>query len=128
MQIEITIKGIDEFLRKFDTRIVQKAVETTLIRTAKLGKTEISKQIRQRFNIQKQDLDRKIDVELKGLENLEAKLIVTGRPINLMYFNPTQSKKGGVNVTIVKRTKQIATRIDWAWQWRHAIGIAHNSR
>ena len=45
MQIEITIKGIEEALKKFDTRIVQKAVETTLIRTAKFGKTEISKQI-----------------------------------------------------------------------------------
>jgi hypothetical protein len=94
MQIEIQIKGIDEFLKKFDTRIVQKAVERTLIRTAKFGKTEISKQIRQRFNIQKQDLDRKIDVNLEGIRELRAVLRVTGEPINLTYFKPTQTKRG----------------------------------
>ena len=94
MQIELQIKGIDEFLKKFKTRIVKNAFETTLIKTVKFGKTEISKQIRQRFNIQKQDLDRKIDVNLDDIRELRAVLRVTGEPINLIYFKPTQTKRG----------------------------------
>ncbi|MFA6054049.1 MAG: hypothetical protein WC769_01615 [Thermodesulfovibrionales bacterium] len=105
MQISIGINGLDELLKKLDPKNIHQALKSTLNKSAKTGKTIISSHIRERFAIKKEDLDKKIEVELKGLDNLEAKLVITGEPINLMHFDPKQSKKGGVNVTIVKKKK-----------------------
>ena len=103
---------MDELLKKLDSKNIQQALRSTLSKTAKRGKTIISTKIRERFNIKKSDLDPHIDVDLRGLDNLQAKLVITGKPLNLMYFGPKQSKKGGVAVTIVKKKK---ARLQHAW-------------
>lgn len=112
MRISIELKGVNEALKKFDPANVLKAAKKTLKRSADHGKTIISSKIRERFNIRKSDLDDHITVNLSGLQNLQAKLIVKSRPLSLMYFDPTQNKKGGVRVRIIK--KQL-TILKHAW-------------
>ena len=87
---KIELRGLDEALKQTDLLIVAKAGRRTIQRAAASGKTLISSQIREQFKIKKSDLDKKIAVDLRGLNDLRATLTVYGDPISLMYFNPQQ--------------------------------------
>lgn len=97
MEFNIELKGFKEAIKDLNPENVLKAARKTIQRAAGAGKTIISSQIREKYALMKGDVDRKIDVDLKNIQNLEATLTVTGKPISLMYFKPTQIT-GGVKL------------------------------
>jgi len=92
MYLKIELKGLDEALAVLDPQIIQKAAQRTIQRAAQSGKTVISSQIREKFNIKKSDLDAKIAVDLSGIRQLRARLTVYGSPLSMTRFNPTQTQ------------------------------------
>lgn len=93
MQIEIEVKGVKEALDKFDPKKVRKAAQFCLNRAIKSGKTAASSLIREKWNIKKSDLDRKITIKGAVMSNLSAYLTVRGEPISLMHFGAVQFGK-----------------------------------
>ena len=106
----ISITNVDALLKTLNAGIIKKAGARTVRRAASAGKTEISKQVRSRFNLKKQDVDRKITVNLKGINNdyPEAKLTIYGDPISLTYFGPKQIS-GGIQ-TFISKNRGIAQK------------------
>lgn len=105
MQINVDVKGIDELLKKLDPKKIGKGIQAALNRTAKSGKTEISSQLREKWNLRKTDIDRKIEFKPARGSALSAIISVTGKPISLMYFGPS-SVSGGIK-TYASRNKGV---------------------
>ena len=108
VNINIKLEGVDRALKMLDPKIVQRAAQRTLERAAKSGKTIISSQIREKFNIKKADLDRKIKINPPWQGKLQAELIVKGEPISLIYFGPKQM--AGNIQTFISKNKGIAQK------------------
>ena len=108
MEFNIELKGFKEAIQSLNPENVLKAARKTIQRAAGAGKTIISSQIREKFNIKKADLDRKITVGLSNIAKAEATLSVIGEPISLTHFGPTQIS-GGVQ-TFVSKDKGIAQK------------------
>lgn len=104
MNFNIELKGFKEAIQDLNPENVLKAAKKTISRAAGAGKTIISSQIREKFNIKKSDLDPKIKVDLKNIQNLEAILTVTGEPISMIHFDPTQIK-GGEKLFITRNVR-----------------------
>jgi hypothetical protein len=95
MEFTCKLTGLSEALQKdLNPQNVLLAGKRSIVRAANSGKTIISDQIRGRWNIRKSDLDRKIYVDLKNINNMEATLTLTGEPISLIYFDPVEIKGG----------------------------------
>ncbi len=103
MQITVDAKGLDELIKKFDPKKIRKAIQVSLNRAAKSGKTEASSLLRERWNIKKSDFDRKMTFRGATYSNLQAVIKIIGEPISLIHFNPTQIA-GGIK-TFTKRNK-----------------------
>lgn len=101
MQVTCQFTGMQSVLSRLNADIYKKVARQTLTRAANSGKSVISAQIRERFNIKKVDVDKKITIDLSGLNRLEASLTVYGQPISLTHFNPVQIR-GSVQMRISK--------------------------
>lgn len=94
MQINISLKGVEEALKRLDPKKIQGAVVTSLNRTVASAKTEASSVLRERFNVKKQDLDPKLTVMKANASSLSASLTLIGDPISLTKFGPVQVRGG----------------------------------
>jgi hypothetical protein len=92
VNFNIKLDGVDDAMRRFDPKQVEKVARQTLNRVAASGKTAASDAIRNtlKVDIRKGDLDRKIDVRPARGSALQAILTVTGSPLVLTYFNARQ--------------------------------------
>lgn len=102
MQFTIKLNGVKEALEKFDPAKVRRAAKVSLNRAVKSGRTEASSVIRERWNIKKSDLDRKITFKGALMSNLTAMLTVEGEPINLLYFGARQIT-GGRSISLKRK-------------------------
>ncbi|MEM4330376.1 MAG: hypothetical protein QXY64_04430, partial [Candidatus Bilamarchaeaceae archaeon] len=100
MIITLKIKGIDEAIKKYDPQIVKRTTINCINRTLRSGKNEMSKIIREKYNIKKADLDPKISIKFANNNYLSGILQLTGEPISLMYFNPIWQRG---NIKVYKR-------------------------
>ncbi|MDI6808244.1 MAG: phage tail protein [Candidatus Eisenbacteria bacterium] len=101
--IQIQLQGVEEALKVLNSSRVRNIAKTSIRRAANSGKTIISAQIRERFNIQKKDVDEKLSVDLRNLGNLQVILTVHNQPISLTHFEP-RSVRGKTQLA-VKRNK-----------------------
>lgn len=86
----VELKGIEEALKIFDPAIVDKAIQSSLIRVLSSGKTSISENIRNIYNVKKSDLDPRITLDKSRISDNEAAIIVGGRSMSLSYFGAKQ--------------------------------------
>lgn len=127
MDIRIKVEGVDDLLKTLSPGKIVTASKRAITRAANSGRTVVSSQIREKYNISKQDLDPKIGVDLRNVNNLEAELVVRGEPISMMKFKPEQISRGvktflkqglaqrrvkgkasgGVRVSIIKRKRAL---------------------
>lgn len=122
--VSVKIDGLKEAMAMFDPKKVERAAASALKKVAQQARTEASSTIRERFNIKKADVDKKIEVKQVNRNSLTATLLITGRGISLTYFGAKErrgpkviSRKGikilkrqpkgtqGVQVTIMKDGK-----------------------
>ncbi|MBS7620694.1 hypothetical protein KEJ32_00990 [Candidatus Bathyarchaeota archaeon] len=110
MRIEIDIKNINELRARFGNRKVNRATQIALNRTARKVKTETVNILNKKWNIQKQDLNRKISVAAYPISSLKAEVVVRGKPISLIYFRPTAIKQG-IKYTFLRAKGQNIPRL-----------------
>lgn len=110
MEVRVKLEGIEQVLNRYNSRQVLKAINFALRRAIRSGKTAASDEIRNKlgFNIMKSDLDRKITITTRPLEG---EIIVSGKPIILSYFKPTQIESG-IRKRIIKRRGKGATSFE----------------
>lgn len=101
MNVFIKLEGIDAALALLDPKKVERAASRAINKSINTGKTEASTIIRDKFNVKKSDLDKKIEPTYANPRQLSGTLILTGQPISLMYFNPTQIV-GGTKIRSIK--------------------------
>jgi hypothetical protein len=113
VHITYEMKGIDAALKLLDSQIVKRAAQRAVARTASTGVTAISSRIRDRYKLKKVDIDRKIKIDLSGLNKEyldraapEAKLLVLGEPTIVTYFNAREFKGGITTFTSVSYAKK----------------------
>lgn len=94
MQFTLTITGLDAARRSYDSAHVKKASRMSINEAVKAARVTASEKIRQKWNIKKADLDRKMLQIFKLARNadLEAVLQAKGRPIGLSYFGIREVK------------------------------------
>ena len=104
MNITVQVEGIKELMEKFKPQKIARGIQAALNKTAKSSKTETSKQLRERWNLKKIDIDRKIIFKGAYGANLQASITVTGEPISLMYFGP-KATQGGITTYAARNKK-----------------------
>ncbi|MFA4871393.1 MAG: hypothetical protein WC623_24555 [Pedobacter sp.] len=87
--VTIKFEGIDNLLKKYSPEIVKTAIKRSLSLATRRGKTFMSIQVREKFNIKKSDVDRNIMARPR-LSELKSELLLIGKPISLMYFGAYQ--------------------------------------
>lgn len=95
MIIKVDIEDIKKAVNTFGEGKVKRAIQLSLNRSIRSSKSEISRLIRQKFNITKADLDRKIHLRVASASALSGEVAVRGEPISLMYFKP-YAVSGGI--------------------------------
>lgn len=86
----VELSGIDQALKMFDPAIVDKAIQSSLIRVLSSGKSSISENIRNIYNVKKSDLDPRIFLNKSRLADNEASIEISGRSMSLSYFGAKQ--------------------------------------
>jgi hypothetical protein len=108
MNFTIELKGVEEALKIVDPQLVIQSMKRAISRATNAGRTIISSQIREKFNIKKSDLDPKIGVDLSNLNQGIGILSVRGDPISMTYFGPSQIR-GNIK-TFVSKNKGLAQK------------------
>lgn len=92
--VSVKVEGLKEALAMFDPKKVKKAAASALKKVAQQARTEASSAIRERFNIKKGDVDKKIEVKegRQDRNNLTATLYITGKGISLTYFGAKERR------------------------------------
>lgn len=88
MIIKVDIEDIKKAVNAFGESKIKRAIQLSLNRSIRSSKSEISRLIRQKFNIAKADLDRKIHLRVASVSALSGEVAVRGEPISLIYFKP----------------------------------------
>ena len=102
MEMHVKLEGVEKALQSLDYKKVVRAGKRAITRAANSGKTIISSQIRDKFKIAKSDIDKKIMVGLRNINNLEGEIEVKGEPISLMYFKPESISGSGIRTHVTK--------------------------
>lgn len=91
--MNINLTGLDEIKSLLDEKVYAKALSKTLNELVALAKTEVSKQIRKRYNIKKRDLDRHIRIDKSNPNRPIAWINIKSKQgISLYRFSPSQLK------------------------------------
>lgn len=106
---DIKLEGYEQALGMFDSKIVDKSAYRALNRAVSSGRTEASKSIRGKWNIQKKDLDSKLTkITAKKTGDQTAVLIAKSRPFSLTYFGAKWYRKRSMTTrqksTLYKRS------------------------
>jgi len=105
MRIGLKIKGVDEAIWNCGRPLVEKAMRQALKTLGTGARTQISKLMRNEYNIKKKDLDKEIKV-IPQLKNYQITLQIKGRKIPLIYFGAKETERG-VRISIKKGKKVV---------------------
>ena len=110
--IEMTLTNIDEIRRAFDPKLVKKALDRAISTAANRVRTQISVDVRQRYNIKAGDVGKSVTLRPINQDGVINRLLAyTGGRLSLRMFAagsaaPTYSKRSGrqlpVRVTVLK--------------------------
>ena len=103
----VELKGVDEALEIYDPDVVDKAIQSSLIRVLASGKSSISENIRNIYNVKKSDLDPRISLDKSRLADNEASIVISGRSMSLAYFGAKQILR---NITRTRTKDSIITK------------------
>lgn len=89
LTIEIITKGLKDVPAAFT-----KAELAALNRTARSARTELSRQVRARYNVKAREIKRGMRVTSATIDNQTASIRTSGRPIPLVVFAARQAPQG----------------------------------
>lgn len=108
MSVQVDIKGIDKAVVELagTKRRVHAAIKSATGRALTAGRTAISKGIRSEYSVKASTIKNAIRKQRENA-GMGGRLIVSGRPIDLMEFFPNISRAGMVSVRIKKARKKL---------------------
>jgi hypothetical protein len=83
---DVELKGYYELRRKLDPKVIDTAAKIAMNSAAAGGKAEAARQIYQRWNIKKRDINRALKALKTSRAGGHAIITVKGRPMSLTYF------------------------------------------
>ena len=102
--ISVSLTGIDAARQALGPVVVNKAINSTLNKLAAKAKTEVSKAIRETYNIKARDLNAQLKINrARGAGSYEAELRATGPRFSLMYFDPQETVIRGGDAILTSR-------------------------
>ena len=108
--LTFTFDNFDEVKRRFEPRVVQRAVNTTVTRTATRAKTEVSRQIRAIYNIKAGTVNEVVRRRIeRRSEETVAVLEYRGNPLPIDRFGTTTRtvrSRGGRRVAVSARVRK----------------------
>lgn len=109
--IEITTTNIDQLRKQFDPSVVDRALRLANSKTAQKARTQISKLVRQTYNIKAADIGKTVSIKRKSGKDTDIMLFYIGQRISLKYFDARQvSNVGGAGVTTYRAKNGFASR------------------
>lgn len=98
--VYIEIDGLRAALQGLDSRAVRRAARETLKELTQAAKAQAISGIREKFNVQRQDLNSHMRVKLPTFANLTGEIAISGTPLPLVYFGAKEIRRvsGGVIV------------------------------
>ena len=105
--MKVTVRGLADLREEADRlqrEIESKIVPRVLARTARGARTEISKQVRQRYSVKSGAVN--AAVKIGPVRSSQVILTVSGKPLQLSQFGGMRQRKTGVGVTIIKGRRQ----------------------
>lgn len=103
--IDITLENIAALRRAFDPEIVKKALDRAIKTAAERVRTQISRDVRERYNIKQGDIGKSVTLRAVKSDGVVQRLLVyTGARISLAKFGARPR-----NVRVGKRTYRGAT-------------------
>lgn len=109
--IEIKTTNIDQLKRNFDPKIVDRALHLSNRKTAQKARTQISKLVRDTYNIKAADIGKTVSIKRKSGKDTDIMLFYVGQRISLKYFDARQVRNiGGASVTTYRAKNGFASR------------------
>lgn len=88
--IEFEITNLDELRRRYDPKIIEKALNSAVKKTANKARTLISKAVRKGYNVKAADIAKALTEKRIRGPVTERILLYTGGRLSLMYFDPQE--------------------------------------
>lgn len=88
--ITIKLEGMKEALAVFDPKVVRQAARAAIDRATKSGRTIVSKEITDVWNVKKKDVDPRIKLTPPRMNDLTGVISIGGKGMSLSYFGARQ--------------------------------------
>jgi hypothetical protein len=88
--ITIKLEGMQEALDMCDPQVVRRAARAAIDRATKSGRTIVSKEITDVWNVKKSDVDPRIKLSSPSLYDLKGEISIGGKGMSLSYFGARQ--------------------------------------
>ncbi|MDD2367034.1 MAG: hypothetical protein PHN84_12800 [Desulfuromonadaceae bacterium] len=88
--ITVKLEGMEEALAVFDPKVVRQAARAGIDRATKSGRTIVSKEITDVWNVKKKDVDPRIKLTAPRMDDLKGVIEVGGKGMSLSYFGARQ--------------------------------------
>lgn len=105
----IQLHGYDQLRQSLNPKIVDKAAKAAINKALSKGRTEVSTQIRKKWNIKKKDLDKKLTIKKANGTYLSGSFLARSRPISTTYYGAKQFTPHGVANRAGKKTRKRKT-------------------
>jgi hypothetical protein len=103
--ITIKLEGVEAALRMFDPKVVRQAARAAIDRATKSGKTIVTKEITDVWNVKKRDVDERIKLYPPRMDDLKGIIEVGGKAMSLSYFGARQIMGATVRSRVGKEIK-----------------------
>lgn len=103
--ITVNLSGLAEARAMFDPKIVDRAARAAIDRATKSGKTIVSKEITDVWNVKKIDVDGRIRLSTPRINDLKGVISIGGKGMSLSYFGAKQIVGVRVRARVGKNIK-----------------------
>lgn len=100
MELNMTLKGFDKAMKRFDPRAVAKSAAMACNRAATFGRAQIVKDMRKEYTVQARKLRATIEIDKASMYNLKAAINVPRNPIALSWYQTKGWGKRGKPVQV----------------------------
>lgn len=88
--ITVKLEGLQEALDVFNPRVVRQAARAAIDRATQSGRTIVTKEITDVWNVKKSDVDPRIRLTKPRIDDLKGEISIGGKGMSLSYFGARQ--------------------------------------
>ncbi len=103
MNLDIKLTGVDEIIARTNPKLYTKTLNRSINEIGRKITTEMTRDVRKKYNIKAKDLKKYIKIKRSSYSNLEYSIDVSSKTRNIKHFGAKAlSKRGQVSVKIRK--------------------------